>query len=1107
MVITPGRLRDLIGVPLSDDQLEAATAPLAPGVIVAGAGTGKTTVMAARVMWLVLTGQVAPEAVLGLTFTTKAAAELHGRVRDLLRRNAQRAELPRAEVEPTVTTYHAFADRLVAEHGLRLGLEPSARLLTDGARHQVAYRVLCRTGRPLRSWHTRPVHLVGQLLALDDALTEHAVAPEDLIAEDEALVALVADDGRPQRIAVDMAATARRRIELAELVVEFREAKAAAGVLDFADQLRLATMLARRCPEVVADCRSRAAVVLLDEYQDTSVTQRLLLQHLFGGGHPVTAVGDPCQAIYAWRGASVHNIDTFAEHFPGSSAVGQPRPTRRFSLRDNRRSASAVIDVANRVAAPLRSYHAGVRALLGGAGKGGGELRYGLFDTHAAELDWIAGQVVDLQQSGRGWSDIAILCRAASEFPALAAALAARDVPVEVVGWAGLLQLPDVADVVSVLQILHDPTANAALVRLLTGPRWAIGPRDLAALGRRARALAGPTVGGRRPGRDRVSGDHLAEDAAGSDPVAAQGSDPGRDGLSAALRRVVEGSDAADAVALADALDDLGDEPVSSAARQRFSALAAELRELRRYVGEPLGDLVHRVVAVTGLDVELAAAIGDSAGQRQAAVAALVELAAEYRDVDGRAGLGGFLAWIADLDRFDVAVGVPQPPRIDAVQVLTVHRAKGLEFPVVVLPSLCRKVFPSDRSQDRWPTSPVALPYAVRHEPAPQALAAFPGPDGPRRVDHQQFATDSAQLELLDETRLAYVAVTRAEEVLVASGHWWGPTQSTPRGPSPFLEQIRAVADVLGQPPGPWAPAPGPDGRNPAVDADRVVAWPVPLDVARAAPRRALAEAVAAQLDTAHGDTDWLPDPAEQLGLNAADRGVLAEWDADVRTLLTELRRDEGGDRVVHLPAALTATQLQQLARDPTGLARALVRPMPRPPAARAVQGTRLHAWIETQYGQRPLLDPAELPGAADDGIDSDIDLRDLQEAFLDTDYAARTPVAIEEPFAVLLGGRVVRGRIDAVFHTPGGGWEVVDWKTGRAASADPLQLAIYRLAWAERVGVEPDQVEATFLHLRTRTTSTPAGLPGRAELTALLTGTGSADQSGSVDGAAGTAA
>jgi DNA helicase-2/ATP-dependent DNA helicase PcrA len=230
------------------------------------------------------------------------------------------------------------------------------------------------------------------------------------------------------------------------------------------------------------------------------------------------------------------------------------------------------------------------------------------------------------------------------------------------------------------------------------------------------------------------------------------------------------------------------------------------------------------------------------------------------------------------------------------------------------------------------------------------------------------------------------------------------------------------------------------------------------------------------------------------LGLDATHLETVVGWDDDIALLLEERRSQRSATRVVSVPSSLSTSDLVRLAADPDGFARSLVRPVPAAPAKAARRGTRFHAWVEAHFGVRPLLEPDDLPGAAD-GLDDDTDeaLDSMRAAFLASPWAAREPVAIEVPFSLVLGGRVVPGRIDAVFaETDPEGvtrYEVVDWKTSRAQSADPLQLAVYRVAYAEVVGVPVDQVDAAFVYVRDGSVVRPTGLLSRNELEALLVG------------------
>ncbi|MET0839152.1 MAG: ATP-dependent helicase, partial [Marmoricola sp.] len=341
----------------SPPQWEAISAPLEPAVVIAGAGSGKTSVMAARVVYLVATGQVAPDQVLGLTFTTKATAELATRVRASLAAagldapvaGAEPDELPE-RVEPVVSTYNAYAASLLTEHGLRIGHEPDTRVMADASRYQVAARAIERlTGRvELLSEH--PKFAIDYLLALDGEMNEHLVSIEEVRAwqaQQRPLFEAALATSRAKTEINKVLDKMSERGEILDLVEGYRRLKAQFGLMDFSDQIALAAELARLQPEVGRVERGKYRVVLLDEYQDTSVAQAQMLSALFSGassedgrGHPVTAVGDPNQAIYGWRGASVSNILKFAAFFP--PATGGQVPT--YSLTVNRRSDRRILE-------------------------------------------------------------------------------------------------------------------------------------------------------------------------------------------------------------------------------------------------------------------------------------------------------------------------------------------------------------------------------------------------------------------------------------------------------------------------------------------------------------------------------------------------------------------------------------------------------------------------------------------------------------------------------------------------------------------------------------------------------------------------------------------
>jgi DNA helicase-2/ATP-dependent DNA helicase PcrA len=1082
---TPEALRALTGAayPLSDQQFAAVTAPLAPQVVIAGAGSGKTTVMAARVVWLVATGQVAPDEVLGLTFTTKATHELGTRIRDALRaatalppagdrpsveqrrRSGPVEEAGQAE-GPTVATYNAYAASLLTEHGLRIGHEPDTRVVADASRYQLAARVIARHRGRVELLSEHPGTVIENLLALDSAMSEHLVSPADVRAFQDRerprfseALSLETTKGRADKVAAVLN-TFGRRSELLDLVESYRRMKRDLGLMDFSDQIELGARLADLQPEVGAVERAKFKVVLLDEYQDTSVAQALMLSRLFSGpdpehgrGHAVSAVGDPNQAIYGWRGASVSNIVGFGTDFP---AAGGSHEVATYPLSVNRRSDARILQAANDLAAPLYAELGSVRRLEPQAGAEPGTVRLAVHERYDDELAWLPGQVLAAHRAmpSPSWREIGVLTRDNAHAAAVFDVLTRADIPVEIVGLQGLLRLPEVAEVVATLTLLHDLTANADLLTLLTGPRWAVGPRDLALLGRRARRL----VRVHEP-RER---ERLRE-------------------LSAELEAAVAGADPTEVVSLSDALEDPGEGDYSDEARERFALLAAELRELRTHSGEPLLDLVRRIIDTTGIDIELASSVSPAAHARRDNLDLFVKAVAEFQAVDGAVTLPALLAYLQAEDEFGSGLDVATPTEADSVKLLTVHRSKGLEWDAVFLVGACESRFPTGRTRTKWTAGPAVLPNALRGDARDLPVLA-----GWSAADLDQFGKDTKAHEVIEELRLGYVALTRARHVLVVSSYCWS-TRATPFGPSPYQVTLRDTMAAWGQEPELWHDKPEKNTANPALAVDQSRPWPMEAHAGEVERRLRAAELV--RLAAARQSADGTVAPVDD-GLDMVESARVHEWDEELERLLTEARRERADEIEVALPSSLSATALARVRDDPDRLAADLARPMPRKPSPAARFGTRFHAWVEARFGQQELMDPDELPGRGDAEIDDDDDLRELIGLFERGAFAERTPVAVEPPFALVLSGQVVRGRIDAVYAEQvdgADGFLVVDWKTNRSQTADPLQLAVYRVAWAELAGVPVERVRAAFYYVRTGELVQPPALVTRPELEALL--------------------
>lgn len=1047
------------------EQASVVGAPLGPGVVVAGAGSGKTETMAARVVWLVANGLVRPEQVLGLTFTRKAARELASRVRSRLAALRSRGVLDSVgaesllDGEPSILTYDAYAGRIVAEHALRLGHEPASRLIGEAAAWQVAQRVVDAYEGPMDEVDLTAGSVTGRVVSLHGELCGHLVDGE-AVAGHATELAATADHlprGRGQRgrhfadVAVVLGRQAARA-RLLPLVEGFRAAKRRSEVVDFADRARLAAQLATAFPDVGRLERRRFTAVLLDEYQDTSHAQLVLLAALFGdGGHAVTAVGDPGQSIYGWRGASVGTLEAFARTF--RRADGRPATVHHLAV--SFRNDQRVLAAANTLAAPLRGGGLAVPELRPRTGAGPGAVRCSLHLTADDEAQDLAAQARHLWDT-RGVRRIAVLVRLRAQIPRIDRALRAVGLPVEVVGVGGLLTTPEVSDVVATLRVLSDPGRGDALARLLTGSRWRLGPRDLEALGRWARLLA------RRRGPAPADG----EPGAAADPGATLPS----------AHRGENGSDDVEQLSLVEALDDLPPPGwLSPAARERLSRLRGELRSLRRRLDQPLPDLVADIERTTGLTVEVAAAAGPAG---RANLDRFLDVAADFSAAGDDPSPRSFLAYLdaaaeeeRGLDRGDVEV------EGDRVQVLTVHGAKGLEWDAVFVVGMVEGRFPAGGERDKaWLIDVGQLPFALRgdREALPQ-LRVDDLADGRDLRDRIRTHIDECGAhQRTEERRLAYVAVTRAERFLACSGYRWDDGVR-PREPGEFLVELRRALRPEEVPV--WADEPG--EANPLTAGRPVPVWPLdPLS-----PRRR-AELVggAALVQQARRGEKQPPVDGHPL------------WARDVDLLLAERERvRRRGDVEVQLPAHLSVSQLVQLRRDPVALARAIRRPVPLPPAPQARRGTSFHGWLEAHYARAGLLDVDELPGSADADAAPDHELAALQRAFRSSPWAELSPVEVEAPFELTIAGVLVRGRADAVFATSDGGLDVIDWKTGpppgdaEERSVRAVQLAAYRLAYSRLHGVPLEQVTAAFHHVREGVTVRPVDLLDAAALEQLV--------------------
>ncbi|MBP2189501.1 UvrD-helicase domain-containing protein [Nocardia goodfellowii] len=555
----------------------------------------------------------------------------------------------------------------------------------------------------------------------------------------------------------------------------------------------------------------------------------------------VTAVGDPMQSIYGWRGASAANLPRFATDFP--LAPGVPAPT--LPLLTSWRNPPEALAVANLVADPLRrsAIDKGgvtVDALRAKPDAGQGVVELALTETVAEERQWVAEKIAAEWAARRDAEEppptSAVLVRRNADASPLAEALRAQGLPVEIVGLGGLLATPEVADIVATLRLIAEPAAGSAAMRILTGARWRIGVADIAALARRARDLS----------ISRLSGGDSGEITDSAT-------------LADALREVAP--EPAEQAGLADAIADPGDaENYSASGFARIEALGRELSALRERSGQPLAELVADVERTIGVGVETQARramAGTGAGREH--LDAFAEVVAGY-SADSGASLSGLLAFFAAAESVENGL---EPGEVevakDRVQILTVHAAKGLEWEIVAVPHVVRGVFPSGAASGTWLGALAELPTSLRGDrmqedaaegvPVLDLADLYDRADLERAIKAHKDALDRRRLD--EDRRLFYVALTRTERVLLVSAHHWAETGSSPKGPSDFLLELKHAADTAGGIDIPrWDDPPEPDAVNPFTDNPATAEWPRdplgnrrdPIEQGAAMVRAALAE-------------------------------------------------------------------------------------------------------------------------------------------------------------------------------------------------------------------------------------------------------------------------
>lgn len=1004
-------------------------APLdTPALVVAGAGSGKTELLAVRVLWLVANGFARPEQILGLTFTKKAATELSKRIFEALLKlrdtNYWPEDLELEFVAPTISTYNAFANQIFRDNCLALGYENESTLLSEASAFQLAREVCVRYGShvsgSLSDLELNLDNLVQKVIELSQALSDNgqdSTRVREVI--DQISNHLASLPKKPGQQVDSRFAYLDELVEglkptplIAELADFYRAEKKKRSMVDYSDQVALAYRAVSEIETAAEEIRQGFSQVLLDEYQDTSVLQTKLLSKLFAN-RSVFAVGDPNQSIYGWRGASSSNLDQFALDFGGA---------KHFTLKTSWRNPVEVLALANRISKPLLNpasfeVPTGLEPvrpvqLEPMPGAISGQLSFCFEQDIEAEASAVASWLAPAVASGQS---CAVLMRKRSSMGIFVEKLQHQGIEVEVVGLGGLLELPEIVDLVSALKVIQRIDSGTELIRLLTGARWRIGVKDIDRVFVMARKLSGPR----------------------------------QEGVFREELTIVEALDLVLSEKL-ELLDEFSEESLI-----RLKDAAQLFQNLRSATALPLADFVRVCAEELWLDIELRA--NPTLSNPLAQLQAFYEIVAGFSSGSAASSLSAFLNWLDYATKKERFEPPKSTPASGVVQVLTIHAAKGLEWDFVAIPNLVEDDFPAKpRSVSGW-LSGAHLPYPLRGDSRSLPVFDFERTkiQSEAKAAFDQFKLDNKEHQLREEFRLIYVAVTRAKNSLMLSGSYWKPANSGARKPSRFFLELASDSYEI--------PAMASES-NPLDLEPKSALWPLdPIGQSHAPVLTEAAEAVDSAIER-------LPSfSTEDLS------GVQLHQEIDLLLLEQDDRIRRLGE--VSLPVRIPASKFRQFVSDIGAQANSYLRPIPSEPYRSTKTGTAFHSWVEDFM-------ISEVDNPTDDIVD-------LARIFKASRFSGLTARDVEVEINLTKGVNTFVCKLDAVFEKDNR-FEIVDWKTGSAPKDDKerdqmvLQLALYRFAYSELRKIPLEDIDVCFYFVADNQELSPEKIPGPDQLMKL---------------------
>lgn len=662
-------------VALNPQQKKAVEHEGGPLLIIAGAGTGKTTVVTERIKWLITQKGVSPSQILALTFTEKAASEMEERV-DIA--------LPLGYSQLWISTFHAFCDRVLREEAIHIGLDPDFKLLTEAEAVLFMRKNLFRFQLDYFRPTSNPTKFLKELLNHFSRLRDEDITPEQYLE--------FAEKQKKQAKTAEEKEEARKTKELAKAFAKYQSLKNKEGVMDFADLISNTLWLFRKRPNVLREYQEKFRHILVDEFQDTNIAQNELVILLSGKNGNITVVGDDDQAIYKWRGAAVSNIIQFRKSFPKAKIVVLSRNYRSTGeildksyqlIQHNNPDRLEVKEKINKKLIPNRKIR-------------GKPIKFILAERVEEEAEAVVREIKKLtgRRGKYQFKQIAILTRANNHADPFVRSLSRHGVPYQFLGPGQLFHQPEIKDLIAYLKVLNDPTDDVALFRVCNMDVFGISTRDLIFI----RSFA------------QKHNLFLFE---ALEKIAQEKKDP----------RIVFPSS------------------IEEKTKHKIKKLIRMIhRHLKLVPKESGGQILYYFLQDSKL---LKKYLNPKTEKEQLAALNIAKFFDKIKSFENQSKdvlVSNLLDWITlrmEMGESPLASEIDWTEK-DAVNILTVHSAKGLEFPVVFLVNLVDRRFPTLNRTEAIPV--------------PQPLIKEILPEGD---SHEQ-----------EERRLFYVGMTRAKDRL-----------------------------------------------------------------------------------------------------------------------------------------------------------------------------------------------------------------------------------------------------------------------------------------------------------------------------------------------------